>query len=97
MAEWSKAADSKSVIPFWYRGFESSPLRHIIHIRADEIISRLKISFINILKRYMQTILLRVRETKHDRKAPVAQWIEHLTTNQGAAGSTPAGRATFLI
>ncbi len=45
----------------------------------------------------MQTILLRVRETKHDRKAPVAQWIEHLTTNQGAAGSTPAGRATFLI
>lgn len=26
--------------------------------------------------------------------APVAQWIEHLTSDQKVAGSTPAGRAT---
>jgi hypothetical protein len=27
--------------------------------------------------------------------APVAQWIEHLTTDQEVTGSTPVGRATF--
>lgn len=25
--------------------------------------------------------------------APVAQWIEHLSSEQGVVGSTPAGRA----
>src|SRR5688572_23904024 len=28
MAEWSNAADSKSVVPIGYRGFESLSLRH---------------------------------------------------------------------
>jgi hypothetical protein len=27
--------------------------------------------------------------------APVAQWIEHLTSNLVAVGSSPAGRAIF--
>jgi hypothetical protein len=27
----------------------------------------------------------------------VAQWIEHLTSDQGVAGSNPAGGANFLI
>lgn len=26
--------------------------------------------------------------------APVAQWIEHLSSEQGVVGSSPAGRAT---
>ncbi len=29
-------------------------------------------------------------------RAPVAQWIEHLTSDQGVGGSNPSGRATFL-
>jgi hypothetical protein len=29
-----------------------------------------------------------------DATAPVAQWIEHLTSNLVAVGSSPAGRAT---
>ena len=28
--------------------------------------------------------------------APVAQWIEYLASNQGVAGSSPAGRTIFL-
>ncbi len=28
-------------------------------------------------------------------RAPVAQWIEHQTTDLGVTGSTPVGRATF--
>ncbi len=28
-----------------------------------------------------------------ERRALVAQWIEHLTTNQGAGGSNPSQRA----
>jgi hypothetical protein len=28
-------------------------------------------------------------------QAPVAQWIEHQTSNLGVAGSSPAGRAIF--
>jgi hypothetical protein len=30
MAEWSNAADSKSVVPIGYRGFESLSLRHTV-------------------------------------------------------------------
>lgn len=29
--------------------------------------------------------------------APVAQWIEHLSSEQGVVGSTPAGRAVNYI
>ena len=29
--------------------------------------------------------------------APVAQWIEHLITDQKVVGSTPAGRTTVLL
>ena len=29
--------------------------------------------------------------------APVAQWIERLTTNQEVAGSSPTGRTTFCL
>ena len=28
-------------------------------------------------------------------RAPVAQWIEHLTSDQRVGGSNPSGRATF--
>ena len=31
MAEWSIAADSKSVVPIGYRGFESLSLRQFLH------------------------------------------------------------------
>ena len=40
MAEWSNAADSKSVVPIGYRGFESLSLRHFfsasVAASADE-------------------------------------------------------------
>ena len=29
-------------------------------------------------------------------RAPVAQWIEHLTSDQRVGGSNPSGRATYL-
>ncbi len=29
--------------------------------------------------------------------APVAQWIEHLTTDQEVTGSTPVGRTIFTV
>ena len=31
------------------------------------------------------------------KKGPVAQWIKHLTTNQGIPGSSPGGVAFFLF
>lgn len=33
--------------------------------------------------------------TDHITIAPVAQWIEHLTTDQEVTGSTPVGRTSF--
>jgi hypothetical protein len=35
---------------------------------------------------------IRPKSLVHSRQAPVAQWIEHLTSNQVVAGSIPAGR-----
>ena len=32
---------------------------------------------------------------RHLSHAPVAQWIEHQTTDLGVTGSTPVGRATY--
>jgi hypothetical protein len=32
----------------------------------------------------------------HRRRAPVAQWIEHLTSDQTVGGSNPSGRASVL-
>ena len=49
MAEWSNAADSKSVVPIGYRGFESLSLRHFqnemgaLRCRAHEIRQTCKI------------------------------------------------------
>lgn len=31
------------------------------------------------------------------KNAPVAQWIEYLASNQGAAGSNPAGRTDVIF
>src|SRR5207248_8254488 len=41
MAEWSNAADSKSVVPIGYRGFESLSLRHhSLHSTAGALRTR---------------------------------------------------------
>src|SRR5438045_4865599 len=37
MAEWSNAADSKSVVPIGYRGFESLSLRHFCQMSAQPL------------------------------------------------------------
>ena len=41
-------------------------------------------------------ILIESAEYPQVSHAPVAQWIEHQTTDLGATGSSPVGRASYL-
>ena len=51
-----------------------------------------------MLQRMLQGFQSGVRESKDVvAYGPVAQWIRHLTTNQGIAGSSPARVNTFQV